>query len=149
MDPYSNCKIEWILFYFILFCFVLFCFVLFCFVLSVLHSLWDPSSPFQGSHLGAALKVQNPNRWTTREFPEWVLFYFLKNIFSETSLVVQWLSLCTSRAWGTCLIPGRRTKILHAMSHSQKKILPPFCSCSRLLGEKSHVISIFININTA
>ena len=37
MDPYNNCKIEWILFYFIL---------------TVLHSLWDPSLPIQGSHLG-------------------------------------------------------------------------------------------------
>ena len=38
-----------------------------------------------------------------------------------TSLVVQWLRLCTPSAGGMCSIPGQRTKIPHAMQHSQKK----------------------------
>ena len=38
-----------------------------------------------------------------------------------TSLVVQWLRLCTSTAWGTGSIPGQGTKIPRAMWHGQKK----------------------------
>ena len=38
-----------------------------------------------------------------------------------TSLVVQWLRLCTSIAGGTSLILGWGTKILHAMQCGQKK----------------------------
>ena len=38
-----------------------------------------------------------------------------------TSLVVQWLRLCTSNAGGMGLTPGRGTRILHAMLHGQKK----------------------------
>ena len=38
-----------------------------------------------------------------------------------TSLVVQWLRLCTPSAGGMGSIPGQRTKIPHAMQHSQKK----------------------------
>ena len=34
-----------------------------------------------------------------------------------TSLVVQWLRLCTSTAEGTVSIPGWGTKIPHAMQH--------------------------------
>ena len=39
----------------------------------------------------------------------------------QTSLVVQWLRLCASTAGGVGLIPGRGTKIRHAVLHSQKQ----------------------------
>ena len=42
--------------------------------------------------------------------------------FLGTSLVVQGLRLCTSNVGGTGSVPGRGTKIPHAMWHSQKKI---------------------------
>ena len=38
-----------------------------------------------------------------------------------TSLVVQWLGLCTSTAGGSGSILGHGTKIPHAMQHGQKK----------------------------
>ena len=38
-----------------------------------------------------------------------------------TSLVVQWLRICTSTAGGIGSIPGQGTKILHAMQCSEKK----------------------------
>ena len=38
-----------------------------------------------------------------------------------TSLVVQWLGLCVSTAGGTGSIPGRGTKIPHALRHGPKK----------------------------
>ena len=38
----------------------------------------------------------------------------------RTSLVVQWLGLCTSTAGGTGSIPGWGTKILHASLGGQK-----------------------------
>ena len=38
-----------------------------------------------------------------------------------TSLAVQWLRLRTSTAGGSGLIPGRGTKIPHAVQHGQKK----------------------------
>ena len=40
---------------------------------------------------------------------------------AATSLVLQWYRFRTSTAGGTDLIPHWRTKILHAMQHSQKK----------------------------
>ena len=39
---------------------------------------------------------------------------------AETSLAVQWLRLCASRAGGTGLIPGQGTKIQRAAQCSQK-----------------------------
>ena len=39
----------------------------------------------------------------------------------ESSLAVQWLRLCTADARGTDLIPGRGTKIPHALRQGQKK----------------------------
>ena len=39
----------------------------------------------------------------------------------RTSLVVQWLRLCTSNAGGAGLIPGQGTKIPHAVVCSKKK----------------------------
>ena len=38
-----------------------------------------------------------------------------------TSLVVQWLRLCTSPAGDTGATPGLRTKIPYAMQHDPKK----------------------------
>ena len=38
-----------------------------------------------------------------------------------TSLVAQWLRLCTSTEGGAGSIPGGETKIPHAMWHGQKK----------------------------
>ena len=35
--------------------------------------------------------------------------------------MVQWLRPCASTAWGTGLIPGWGTMILHAMRRGQKK----------------------------
>ena len=46
---------------------------------------------------------------------------FLRRNNSGTSLVVQWLELCTSTAGGTGLIPGWGTKIPHSTWCSQKK----------------------------
>ena len=42
----------------------------------------------------------------------------------RTSLVVQWLRLQASTAEGTGLIPGRGSKILHAMQYGKKKKKP-------------------------
>ena len=39
----------------------------------------------------------------------------------ETSLVVQWLRLCSSTSGGLGSIPGQGTKISHATWHGQKK----------------------------
>ena len=47
--------------------------------------------------------------------------HFLIKINKGTSLVVQWLRLCTSTARGTGLIPGQETKILHAGQPKKKK----------------------------
>ena len=44
-----------------------------------------------------------------------------RNLKMGTSLEVQRLGHCDSTAGGTVLIPGRGTKIPHAMWHSQKK----------------------------
>ena len=38
-----------------------------------------------------------------------------------TSLVAQWLRLCTSNAWGAGSIPGGGTKILHDTQRGIKK----------------------------
>ena len=52
------------------------------------------------------------------------LFFFhliyIKNL-SGTSLAVQWLRLRASNSGHTGLIPGRGTKIPHAVGHGQKK----------------------------
>jgi len=39
---------------------------------------------------------------------------------ARTSLVFQWLRLCTSKVGNAGLIPGQETKILHASWHDQK-----------------------------
>ena len=44
-----------------------------------------------------------------------------KNSICRTSLVVQRLRFCTCIAGSLGLIPGRGTKILHALWHGQKK----------------------------
>ena len=53
------------------------------------------------------------------------LFFFLisaiKKIYIGTSLVVQWLRLCTSTAGGAGLIPGQGTVIPSAVHCGQKK----------------------------
>ena len=45
----------------------------------------------------------------------------LRNASGGTSLVGQWLRVCTSATGGTGPIPGQETKILHAVQHSKKK----------------------------
>ena len=50
-----------------------------------------------------------------------------------TSLVVQWLRLHASIAGGTGSIPGRGTKILHAMWYGQKKKRPSEGETQRLV----------------
>ena len=53
-----------------------------------------------------------------------IIFYHndtFKNNTLGTSLAVQWLRLRTSTAGGTGSIPGRGTKILHAVWHGQKE----------------------------
>ena len=45
---------------------------------------------------------------------------FYKTAISWTSLVVQWLRLCSSSARGMGSIPGHGTKIPEAMRHGQK-----------------------------
>ena len=53
----------------------------------------------------------------------------------ETSLVVQWLRLCSSTSGGLGSIPGQGTKISHATWHGQKKkkeegrVLSHTCAC--------------------
>ena len=44
-----------------------------------------------------------------------------KQYTAGTSLVVQWLRLCASIAWGAGSIPDQGTKIPHAVQHSQEK----------------------------
>ena len=44
----------------------------------------------------------------------------VKSHISRTSLVVQWLRLCTTRARGMSSVPGWGTKIPHAMWHGPK-----------------------------
>ena len=54
-----------------------------------------------------------------------VMIYIILQIFKikflGTSLVVQWLSLCTSTGGSVGSIPGRGTKIPHAMRLGQVK----------------------------
>ena len=45
---------------------------------------------------------------------------WFKSIWRGTSLVVQWLGLCTSNAGEAGSIPGRGTKVLYASQHGQK-----------------------------
>ena len=45
---------------------------------------------------------------------------FVEIKLTGISLAVQWLRLCASNVGGLGLIPGQRTKILHATGHSQK-----------------------------
>jgi len=57
---------------------------------------------------------------------DWRLYLIVSNsaikiIKIGTSLVVQWLILCTSSAEGTGLIPGQATKIPHAAWHGKRK----------------------------
>ena len=47
--------------------------------------------------------------------------FLVKKAAPGTSLVVQWLRLCTSSAGGTGLIPGWRTKIPRATRGVAKK----------------------------
>ena len=54
-------------------------------------------------------------------FPLWIP-KGLKNQHGGTSLVVQWLRLCTPNAGRVGSIPGRGTKIPHASWHCQKMI---------------------------
>ena len=42
----------------------------------------------------------------------------------RTSLVIQWLRLCTPKAGGLSLIPGWRTKIPHAMCAVSDSLRP-------------------------
>ena len=49
---------------------------------------------------------------------EWLNGY--KNKICGTSLVVQWLRLCTSNAGGTGSFPGSGTKIPHASWYGEK-----------------------------
>ena len=44
-----------------------------------------------------------------------------KVLSQGTSLVVQWLRLCTSTAGGMSLIPGQGTKIPYAAGNGQKR----------------------------
>ena len=46
---------------------------------------------------------------------------YLKGLDGGTSLVVQWVRLCTPNAGGRGLIPGWGTKIPHAAWSGQKK----------------------------
>ena len=39
----------------------------------------------------------------------------------RTSVVVQWLRLCASNAWGKGSVPAWRTKVPHATKCSQEK----------------------------
>ena len=50
-----------------------------------------------------------------------LLLNFKDLIHHGTSLVVQWLRVCTCNAWGIGLIPGQGTKISHATWHYKNK----------------------------
>ena len=50
-----------------------------------------------------------------------LFIHLFKNRLDETSLVVQWLTACTSTAGGMGLVPHWGTKISHAMWRGQKK----------------------------
>ena len=50
----------------------------------------------------------------------YVSYISIKKIIIWTSLVVQWLGLCTSAAGGSGSIPGRGIKIPHAARHGPK-----------------------------
>ena len=45
---------------------------------------------------------------------------WIKKMWYRTSLVVQWLRLCTSNAGGVGSIPGQGAKLPHAVQHCQK-----------------------------
>ena len=61
-----------------------------------------------------------------------------------TSLVVQWLRLCTSTAGGMGLIPGRGTKIPHATHGQKKKKKNRFFFCLKEYYKYLHVIKFEI-----
>ena len=60
-----------------------------------------------------------------------------------TSLVVQWLSLCTSTAGGVGLIPGQGTKIPHAAWPRQKKK-----KGAAILGHKTYISFSFASLQS-
>ena len=66
--------------------------------------------------------------WTSTTI--FFLISAIKKIYIGTSLVVQWLRLCTSTAGGAGLIPGQGTVIPSAVHCGQKKKSPPFFSFS-------------------
>ena len=59
--------------------------------------------------------------WMIWVGPAWITSVLLREVWTGTSLVVQWLRLCTSTAGGMGSIPGRGTKIPHATWHGLKK----------------------------
>ena len=67
-----------------------------------------------------------------------------------TSLLVQWLRLCTPNSGGTGLIPGRGTKIPHSMWFSQKKKkrnTKPQLLTRHLTSPNSELHMVFVQLN--
>ena len=65
-------------------------------------------------------------RYMTQYQEDWRLYLIISNsaikiIKIGTSLVVQWLIVCSSSAEGTGLIPGRGPKIPHAAWHGKRR----------------------------
>ena len=58
--------------------------------------------------------------WVAISFSTWTHRLHLKTAFPNTSLVVQWLGLCTCNARGVASIPSWVTMIPHASRHGQK-----------------------------
>ena len=61
-------------------------FLSFFFFWTMPSSLWDLSSPLGIETEPLAVKVQSPNHWTAREFPEVPFYYFL---FFTSNLFIQ------------------------------------------------------------
>ena len=69
----------------------------------------------QSMHVSLKVKFQAKKGYFGSRNPQ------LKKMTAWTSLVVQWLRLCTSTAGDLRSIPGQGTKIPHTLQHGQKK----------------------------
>ena len=71
---------------------------------------------------GLAYRVRVEEPFLKKQRSLWSILSFKKSSFG-TSLAVQWLRLHASTAGHTGLIPGRGTKIPHAVWDGQKKLI--------------------------
>ena len=83
---------------------------------------WEARPAGGGLLKGLAYRVRVEEPFLKKQRSLWSILSFKKSSFG-TSLAVQWLRLHASTAGHTGLIPGRGTKIPHAVWDGQKKLI--------------------------